>query len=470
MPSPLPTPVRDDLVAQLRRQVSGPVFAPEDPGYAEECRTYNLMTPLLPEVAVGAESAEDVQAAVRLAAEHGLAVAIRGGGHIVATSGEGSLVINMRRMNAVTVDAEARRVRLQGSVLWQDVLDATAPYGLAPMNGSSPTVSAVGYLLGGGHSPTLGRLLGWAAEYVTAFDLVTADGVLRHVTPDSDPDLFFAVRGTKGNFGVVTALELEVFPFTRIFAGGLWFPGERMADVLTSWREWVAGTPDELTSSIAVQRLPPLPELPEPLRGAFVVHVRIAYLGDPEEGERLIRPLRSAAPVIFDTVADLPYAEAATLHLDPPEPLPYVDRSTGLRDLTKETVDALVEVAGPDSGCVLASIEIRRLGGALAREPRTPDAVPTRGLEFQMFAFGVGPVETMPQLRASLAGLIEAVRPWHDPRRLVSFLSPDEAQQQSDIEELYGPERYRRLARIKQTYDPANVFRINHNIAPARPA
>ncbi|GAA2885027.1 hypothetical protein Acy02nite_79330 [Actinoplanes cyaneus] len=206
--------------ADLRAALIGPLFLPGEPGYDEECSTYNLVTPLRPAIAVGAAGVADVQAAVRFAAAAGTSVAIRGGGHIVAAPSEGSVLINMRRMNAVTVDPEARVVRIEGSALWQDVLDALTPHALAALNGSSPTVSAIGYLLGGGHSPTLGRSRGWAAEYVSAIEIVTADGEARRATADENPDLFFAVRGTKGNFGVVTAIETRVFPIARILAGG----------------------------------------------------------------------------------------------------------------------------------------------------------------------------------------------------------------------------------------------------------
>jgi hypothetical protein len=441
---------------------------PGDPGYAEECSTYNLLTPLRPRIAVGAETVADVQAAVRFAADNGLGIAVRGGGHIVARQDEGIVVVNMSRMQTVSVDANARQVRFGGGALWQDVLDAVTPLGLAPMNGSSPTVGATGYLMGGGHSPTLGRSLGWAAEYVSTLELVTADGKARQVTADSDPDLFFALRGTKGNFGIVTAVETEVFPVTHIYGGGLWFAGAETAAVLHAWREWVAGIPDEMSTSVAVQRLPPDPALPEPLRGAFVVHVRIQYNGTAELGEKLLTPLRDAAPTVLDTVGELTYAQAATIHMDPPVPLPYVDRSSGLAQLTGETVDALVRFAGPESGCQLVSMEIRHLGGALDRAPRTPDAIPLRGLPFQLFAFGVGPGEQLPELRAQLAAMVDQVRPWADTRRMVSFLSPDEATGQHAIREIYGAELYDRLARIKRDYDPANMFRINHNIEPAR--
>ncbi|GAA2885034.1 hypothetical protein Acy02nite_79340 [Actinoplanes cyaneus] len=240
-----------------------------------------------------------------------------------------------------------------------------------------------------------------------------------------------------------------------------------MRPVLHGWREWVASAPIEMSSSLAVQRLPADPNLPEPLRGAFVVHVRIAYAGPADEGARLIEPLRELAPIVMETVADQPYTQAATIHLDPPVPLPYFDRSIGLRELTADTVEALIDVAGPGTGCTLASIEIRALGGALDREPRVPDAIPARGLPYQLFAFGVGPRETADTNRAALAGVIDRLRPWADERRMVSFLSPDEAGSQAEIAALYGRERYERLARIKGVHDPANMFRVNHNIAPA---
>jgi FAD/FMN-containing dehydrogenase len=456
-------------IEELRLQLDGSAILPGETGYAEACATFNLLTPLRPRVAVSAASAADVQAAIGFAADRGLGVAVRGGGHIVARQDHDIVLVDMSRLRSVDVDAERHRVRFGGGALWQDVLDAAAPYGLAPMNGSSPTVGATGYLLGGGHSPLLGRSLGWAAEYVTELEVVTADGVRRRAAADSNPDLFFALRGTKGNFGIVTAVELEVFPVTQLTGGGLWYAGQHMADVLHCWRNWVEDIPDEMTTSVAIQRLPPAPELPEPLRGAFVLHLRTAYNGSAEDAGKVLAPMRSAAPVIFDTVAELPYAQAATIHLDPSEPLPYVDRSCGLAGVTSATVDALVDFAGPQSDCRLVSIEIRHLGGALDREPRTPDAIPVRGLPFQMFAMGVGPDDEVPVLRQQLTGLMETVRPWAHPRTMIAFLSPEEATSAMAVRELYGRERYDRLARIKRKYDPANIFRVNHNIEPAGP-
>jgi FAD/FMN-containing dehydrogenase len=459
--------ITESAIAELRHRLDGPAFLPDEPGYAEECSTYNLVTPLRPRVAVGAQTVADVQASIRFAADHGLGVATRGGGHLVAKQFEDVVLVNLSRMRAVSVDADARQVRFDGGALWQDVLDATTPLGLAAMNGSSPTVGATGYLLGGGQSPCLGRSLGWASDHISALDVVTADGEVHRVTADLEPDLFFALRGSKGNFGIVTAVELALFPVTSVYGGGLWFAGEDVAEVLHTWREWVADLPDEMSSSVAIQRLPPDPALPEPLRGAFVVHVRISYIGSAEEAEKLLASLRNAAPTIFDTISELSYADSATIHLDPPLPIPYVDRSSGLVGLPAQAVDAMVRFAGPQSDCKLVSIEIRRLGGALDREPAVPDAVPMRGLPYQLFAFGVGPDEVLPELRTQLAAMIDQMRPWADQRRMVNFLSPDEAVDPRVVREIYGAELYDRLARIKRDRDPGNLFRVNHNIEPA---
>jgi hypothetical protein len=307
----------------------------------------------------------------------------------------------------------------------------------------------------------------YGSDHISAIELVTADGQFRIVTGRSDPDLFFALRGGKGSFGVVTAVTIAVFPISRIYAGGLYFPGERVADVLHVWREWVAEIPVEMTSSLAIQRLPALPELPGPLRGAFVVHVRVAYLGDAGTGHRLVAPLRNCAPVLLDAVHEMAYAQAATIHADPMLPLPYVDRSAGLRELTKDTVDALVELGGPASGSSLVSIEIRALGGNLDRAPVFPDAVPTRNMPFQLFALGVGGPEQSAMLRTELATLIRGIAPWTHQRSMVNFLSPDEGTTPERVRAIYGDEIYDRLAAVKARYDPANLFRINHNVVPA---
>jgi hypothetical protein len=461
------TPVRREEGAELAAQVAGPVFVPGDDGYAAECVVYNLNLVPEPALIVGVTSEADVQAAVRFAAQRGLPVAVNNTGHHVARAAHGALLLSTQRMSGVTIDSENRTARIEPGVRWGQVINEASEVGLAPMNGSTPTVGSIGYSLGGGQSVAWSRSKGYAADHIHSLDVVAADGVLRHVTADSEPELFWALRGGMGNFGVVTAMACELFAQTRIYGGGVWFAIEHVPELLPAWREWAETLPEEATTSVAVQRLPPLPDLPPPLQGASVLHMRFTHLGSAAEGERLFAPMRAIAPSILDTVAEMPYTSIGTVHMDPPEPIPYWDRTMMFDDLPKEGVDEFVALTGPDSDCPLISVEIRHLGGAMDREPAVPNAVPTRGLPFVLFAFGVGGPDQEDFLRGYLTKLISGLKPWAAGRMMVNFLSAEEATTPAQLRAAYGEERYERLARVKKTYDPQNLFRMNHNIVPA---
>lgn len=452
--------------AALQTEVSGAVIVPDDGEYAAECAVFNLTQRLEPAFVVAAASAADVRAAVRFAGARGLPVAVKSGAHQVIQPAHGAVLITTDRMNRVDIDPLTRTARVAAGVRWQQVIDVAHRHGLAPLSGSSPDVGVVGYTLGGGLSPTLGRTFGYAADHVGALNMVTADGTQRRVTADTEPDLFWALRGGKGNFGVVTSIEFDLFPVPTLYGGGIYFPGERIAEVLHTWAEWVTDIPWEMSSSIAVLRMPPLPELPEQLRGAFVVHVRIAHHGDVSEGEQLVAPFRALGPILLDTVGEMPYTAVGSIHAEPTDPLPYYDRTLSLRELPSAAVDALVDVTGPDSGCPLTVVEIRAFGGAFDREPAVPNAVSTRGVRFALFGLGVGGPGAADELRASLAKVVDGLRPWSDPRIPPNFLSPDEATTATEVRTVYGADRYQRLALVKKAYDPGNMFRINHNIAP----
>jgi hypothetical protein len=461
--SSLPSVLPEDAAA-LATAVEGSVLLPGDAGYDDERAVFNLNHELLPAVIVVAQDAADVQAAVTFAAGQRRPVLVKTTGHQVVGKAHGAVVIATHRMNDVTVDAAGRTARVGAGVLWSEVIAEAAKAGLAPLNGSNPTVGVSGYTLGGGLSPTLGRSHGYAADHVRSLEVVTADGELRQVDAKSEPELFWALRGGKGNFGVVTALEFDLFPVPRLYGGGIYYPGERMADLLRAWTAWHPGTPETMVSSFAVLRLPPLPELPEPLRGKFLVHLRFAYTGTAADGERMIAPLRAVAPAVLDTVAEMPYTAVASIHSEPTEPLPYYERGIMLREFPAEAQDRLVELAGPDSGSTVWIAELRALGGAWDREPAVPNAVATRGLPYVLLGVEVGPLSEEQRLEESVAVLLEGMEPWQGDRLLVNDLAPEEA---TDAATIYGPERYERLAAVKKTYDPANMFRLNHNIAPA---
>jgi FAD/FMN-containing dehydrogenase len=457
-------PVLPEDAASLTATVAGSVLLPGDSGYDDERDVFNLNHELLPAVIVVPQSAADVQAAVVFAAGQHRPVLVKTTGHQIVGSARGAVVIATHRMNDITIDALGRTARVGAGVLWSEVIAKAAKAGLAPLNGSNPTVGVAGYTLGGGLSPTLGRSYGYAADHVRSLDVVTADGELRHVDAESEPDLFWALRGGKGNFAVVTALEFDLFPVSRLYAGGIYFPGERTADVLRAWTAWHPSTPETMVTSLAVMRMPSMPQVPEPLRGKFLVSVRIAYNGTTADGERMVEPLRAVAPAVLDTVRDMPYIEVASIHNEPTDPVPYYERGIMLREFPAEAQDKLIELVGPDAETALVIAELRALCGAWDREPAVPNAVATRGLPYSLLGVSAGPLSQEKQLKRSVAELLDGMKPWEGDRRYVNNLAPDEA---ADAAAIYGPERYERLASIKKTYDSTNMFRLNHNVMPA---
>jgi hypothetical protein len=341
------------------------------------------------------------------------------------------------------------------------VIHESAPFGLAPLSGSSPQVGAVGYTLGGGLG-LLGRAFGYAADHVRSIDVVTRHGMLRQTNPAQFGDLFWALRGGKGNFGVVTSIEIGLFPVPRLYGGGLFFRGSTAADVLAGYRRWVRTVPEEMGSSIALTRFPRLAELPDELRGRFLAHVRIAYHGSADDGAELIKPLRKIGLPVLDTVADRPYRTSGEIHQDPVQPLAVHEVNTCLRELDEDAADELIELAGPDSTCPLRLVELRHLGGALGRPPAEPNAVGNRDAAFLLYTAGMAGVEDVPEYGRFV---LDRMTPWSTGRSLPNFLGTDDATPER-VRSAYAPEDYRRLVQLKRAYDPENLFRITHNIPP----
>ncbi|WP_258054954.1 FAD-binding oxidoreductase [Streptomyces sp. Ru71] len=454
---PQHSPVEDSALDGLAGQLKGEVLLPDDPGYEAELAGFNLIARHRPAVLVAAAREEDVSAAVRFADALGLPVGVQATGHGIAAPDERALLIGTRRMNAVRVDPAARTARVEAGAQWHQVIAAAARHGLAPLNGSSPLVGVVGYTLGGGLGP-LGRQYGYAADHVTSFRIVTADAEHRTVTPQQDGELFWAVRGGKGNFGIVTSLEFRLMPVARLYGGGLYFPGDQAPAVLRAWRDWTREVPESMTSSVALLRLPELPGVPGHPSGALAVHVRIASTGPADEGEALVRPLRAAGTTLCDTVGEMPYASVADIHQDPTEPLPYHERNIVLRDLDDAALDALLTVAGPDADCTDPMVELRHLGGALARPPAVPNAVGNRDGAFTLSTLS---------LPGRADRVLRPLAPWGTGRRYLNFLAgPDAADTAADC---YDPQTYARLCRAKDAYDPKNLFRRGIALRPELP-
>jgi UDP-N-acetylenolpyruvoylglucosamine reductase len=450
-------------VGELRNVIDGHVVLPGEQGWDLARRAWNLAADQRPVAVVFVETPDDVAAVVEYARRLGLRVTTQATGHFAGSLDgfDDTILVKTSRMRGLEIDPEARTARAEAGVLWEEVVLAAGEHGLAGLAGSSPDVGVVGYTLGGGLG-WLARRYGLAANSVIAVELVTADGRIVRADRDTEPDLFWAVRGGGGSFGIVTAVEFALYPVAEVYAGILFFPFERAAEVLNAWSEWVEDTPEEITSAGRLMQFPPIPDIPEHVRGRSFVMVEAAYIGTESDGAELLRPLRELGPEM-DTFAMIPTAELRFLHMDPPQPVPGAGDGMALAELTPEAVDALVAVAGPASGSPLLSVELRQLGGAVAVERPQHGAVGHLDAGFALFGLGMA---LNPEMEAAVKvhaqTVKDALAPWAAGRGYFNFSdTPLEGRS------LYPPATYLRLQDVKAAYDPDELFRVSHPIRPA---
>jgi hypothetical protein len=383
---------------------------------------------------------------------HGLRIAPQGTGHGAAPLEplDSALLLRTSRLRGVRIDAETRTARADAGALWQDIAVPASAHGLAGLAGTSLRVGVAGYTLGGGLG-WLDRTYGLAANSVTAAEMVTPDGQLVRADAEHEPDLFWAIRGGGGSVGVVTALEL--------YAGVLFFPLQRAAEVLDSWREWTASVPDAVTSLGRILRVPPLPAVPEPLRGRDFALVEAAYLGDEETGEELIAPLRKLGPEI-DTFATIPAPALSQLHMDPDDPVPAVGDGVLLTDFPAVATDALMGLAGPAADTSLISIEVRHLDGALRRPAARGGALPSIDASYLLFATGnAGEPESAGTIGDQVQAVKRALGPWH-----ASYSFYNATDSPTSVRALLPPGSYQRLQQIKNRYDPDDAIISAHPV------
>lgn len=439
---------------------------PDSPGYDDARANWFLTVEHHPAAIVVARSAEDVLGAVEFASAADMPIAVHATGHGVSVPADGALLINTRRMADCSVDPATRLARVEGGVLGGELVAKAAESGLAALSGSSASVGVVGYLLGGG-LPVLGRRFGYAADHVRAIELVTPDGRLRRLTPSAaadSPELMSAVLGGRSNFGVVTAAEIDLMPLSRLYGGGLFFDGADAERIVRTYLTWIHEQPEDMCSSVILLRFPDLPAVPDAVRGRFIVHVRIAYTGSPETGERLVRPLRELGPET-DSVAEMPYARLAEIHRDPPNPSPAYARTTLLNDLDDAGIDELIALAGPDASLPPGGVELRHLGGALSRPAAVPNVIGHRNAALSLFMSMLA-LDGDDAVRQAEQEILDRLRPWHSGGVLPGFLFNGDVLPEQ-VRQAYLPADYRRMAELKAQYDPRNLFRINHNIPPS---
>ncbi|MFI1721363.1 FAD-binding oxidoreductase [Streptomyces sp. NPDC020489] len=450
----------------LRAQVRGAVLAPGDEGFDTACAGFQTAYRHRPSLVVRAEADADVVAAVAHAAERGLPLAVQATGHGLSVPADGGVLVTTDRLRGVRVDAVRRTARIAPGTRFAEVVDAAARYGLAPLNGSAPDVGVVGYVLGGGLG-LLARQFGYAADHVTSLQVVTADARVRHVTADSEPELFWGLRGAGANFGVVTGMEIGLVPVSRIYGGELVFDAVRTPGILDAYRQWTVTLPEELTSSVSLIGYPDVPMVPGRLRGRHLAHVRIAYTGDSRRGAELVAPLRAAGPPVADTVAEMPYTECGAIYDDPKLPHAYTGDNVLVREFDVELAAFVLELTGPGAA-VPCVVDIRHLGGALGRPPRVPNAVGHRDARYLVRVLTPAQFADPEETRAAHRKLLDAAGP-EPVGRFQNLVYGGCAEGPSDhaADDYWEPADHRRLTALKDTVDPANMFRCNRNIPPS---
>jgi FAD/FMN-containing dehydrogenase len=448
--------------ANLRRCLAGTVLLPGDPAYDEVRTGWNRTVESAPALIAVARDRADVAAVVRAARRHGVPLAVQSTGHGTLTTADGCLLLRLTAMDDVAVDPVARTATVGPGATWHQVNRATTAHGLGSLAGRCGTVGVTGYTLGGG-SAWLSRTHGFAADSVLSAEVVTADGDVVHASADENADLFWALRGGGGSFGIVTSLTFRLYPADRVFSGMSYYPAARAAATLAAYRAWSADEPEGMNTAVLLMRLPPAPAVPEPLRGRQVVAVRAFAVTDEGTGRRQIAPLLDAAgPALHDAFAERAFADAsvATNGPDAP-PMPHrqlVHLFDRLQDDLLETMVA--EGLAPDAP--YAFVELRHWRGAMA-DPG-PDAGPAGHRQTPYSVLAVAPYLT-PERAAVDARVDRLDHALTDRATGGSFLNlltdPDRTAS------AFTPDNYARLRAVKRRWDPDDLFRPSHHIPPA---
>jgi FAD/FMN-containing dehydrogenase len=451
-------------IDQLRERVRGPVIGPDDEGYDDARAVYNAMIDRRPAVIVRAANAGDVVAAVDHARDHDLDLSVRGGGHGVAGFGtnDGGVVIDLSAMRSVRVDPGAATARAEGGATWGDFNAATHAFGLATTGGIISTTGIGGLTLGGGIG-YLARGFGLSLDNLVSADVVTADGRLVVASEREHEDLFWAIRGGGGNFGVATSLEYRLHPVADIYGGPMFFELADAGDVLRWYRDFIADAPEAFGGFPAFQIAPPLPFIPEDRHGDTFLAFVACWAGPLDEGENVLKSLRDVAPVVAEFVGPMPYPalNGAFDALVPPG-LQHYWKANFVKELTDDAIDAHLR-HGPDVPVVNSTVHIYPINGACHRVASDATAFGHRDANFATVIAGMWPDPAQNDANVRwVQDYYAAVAPHSEEGAYINFAAADD---QDRVRANYGA-NYERLEEIKRTYDPENLFHLNQNIAP----
>jgi FAD/FMN-containing dehydrogenase len=446
---------------------SGTLLTPEDEAYDEARRVHNGMIDRRPALIALCESVPDVAAALAYARAEEMEVAVRAGGHASPGFGttEGGMLIDLRALNAVHVDPVRRIAWVGAGAVWGEVDEATQEHGLAVTGGRVSSTGVAGFTLGSG-SGWLERKMGLAADNLRAARVLTADGDIVTASPDQNPDLFWALRGGGGNFGIVVEFEFALRPVGPIVLGGmLMWPRERAAEVMRTYRDIMREAPDSLCGGLVLMTAPPKPMVPHELQGRPAVGVLVVHTGAPHRGAELIAPLRALGPAV-DAVQEMPYVAVQSMLDGPRNPdLRAYYRFSFIDELTDAAVDTIVAAADV-APSAQSGILMQPLGGAYGRVGAMDTALGHRDAEWGMQVLAAWPEpERDTANRSWVRAFTGAMSPWARPAGFPNFIA--DSGDAAGVRAAYGAERHARLVEVKDRFDPDNVFRLNHNIEPS---
>lgn len=443
----------DDLRDGGRRTV----YLPADAGYDEARAAWNLVVDQHPAAVLMAESAGDIQAGIQYARRNGLDVMLQATGHGVIRPADGALLINTSRMNGVSIDPDARIAWIEAGATWGQVLPKAQEHGLAPLLGSSPGVGAVAYTLGGG-AGWLARKYGLACDSVNRFEVVTAEGEKRTVSPDENPDLFWGLRGGGGALAAVTGMEVRLFPVDTVLGGSIVYPAALAGKIFREWRQWIRTVPEELTTSVKIINFPDMDIVPEPMRGQTFVMVSACYAGPVEEGATLMEHWTEWQEPVMNLLRPMPFSDVAEISQDPADPMPSFVTGAWVRELTDDAIEAMVRYATlQEAQLPLIFLEVRHLGGAVTRQDENGSAFGHRDAELLLELVGLAPA---PPVFAALTAYADQLKAELAPALTgtvyMNFLEGEESV--ARVRDGFTPEKFARLVELKAKYDPDHVF------------
>lgn len=444
------------LITELRAEIKGQVFGPEDPEYDAQRQAWFLLVEQRPAAIVHVTGTEDVQAAIRLARRHRLTVGAQPVGH-GATQATGSDRTILLRTGALdSIDIADGVARVGAGVRWRDLNKALTGSGLTSLPGSSGDPSVVGYTLNGGVS-WFGRKHGFAANHVRAFELVDAEGHHLRVTKDAFPDLFWALRGGGGEFGIVTAMEIDLLPEPKIYGGRMMWYAEDARELLRAFSEVTATAPEEFSLWAWLINMPDLEFVPPPMRGRWMIAIDSTFLGDGEDAEKLLAPIRAVAEPLVDGVGEVPLDKVGEIAQEPEDPMPGIGKVAMLKEFSQYTIDALLElVLDRPQPSPLMLVEVRHVGGAFTRPGAHDSAVGTMNDPYFVLLGGMAMApEHGPALQAEIDTVVAGMGPW------AGGLLPPTMAHGEPVEDVYPAATLNRLREIKHRVDPSNVIRGN---------